>query len=67
MSRQTANGFQETTSTADLYIIDTESYEIKDKIKSKHVNNAMLSLNNCLRSLYEINTGIHTSNHIDYD
>ncbi|KAL4465034.1 hypothetical protein ABPG72_010478 [Tetrahymena utriculariae] len=53
--------------TADLYIIDTESYESLDKIDSKGVNNAMLSFNNCMRTIYEINMKMREDNFVHYE
>ncbi|KAL4453528.1 hypothetical protein ABPG73_020490 [Tetrahymena malaccensis] len=53
--------------TADLYIIDTESYESLDKIDSKGVNNAMLSFNNCMRTIYEINMKMREDSFVHYE
>jgi len=53
--------------SADLYLVDTESYESHDKINVKGVNNAMLAFNNCVRALYEINIGIREDCHVPYE
>lgn len=38
-----------------------------EKISVDGVNNAMLSFNNCLRNIYEINMGIRENKYVPYE
>lgn len=50
-----------------MFLIDSESYESLDKINSKGVNNAMLSFNNCMRTIYEISLGVREDHFVHYE
>lgn len=67
IEERTSNGIIKKETCADLFLIDTESYESLDKIDSKGVNNAMLSFNNCLRTIYEINTGMRENSYVNFE
>ena len=57
----------QTEIASDTFFIDCESYNAQEKIETKGVNNAMLSLNNCLRAIYEINIGIREVSFVPYE
>ncbi len=52
---------------ADIYFVDTESYDPSDAMRGHGVNDSMIAFDNCLRKLSELNTGYRSDFYVPYE
>ena len=55
------------THTGEFYIMDTESFDEKDKGETRGTNTSVIALENCINILYQINNRTRDELYVPYD